>query len=120
MAMRWHGEEFKRQTAEQLGKNLEAAAIHLKGEIKESLRIGNIDGSSPSSAGEPPRRVTGRLSGSIAHEVDRKRLIGRVGTNVLYGKFLELGTRKMAARPFIRPGLEKARHMIGRILAGKW
>ena len=120
MSMRWHGEEFKRQIADEMAKNMEAAAIHLKGEIKQSLAVGNIDSSSPSEAGDPPRRVTGRLSGSIAHEVDRVRLIARVGTNVLYGKFLELGTRKMAARPFIRPGLEKARHRIGRILAGKW
>ena len=120
MAMRWHGEEFQRQVHEQWAKNIEAAAIHVKGEIKRSLRIGNKDGTSPSAAGDPPRRVTGRLSGSIAHEVDRKKLIGRVGTNVLYAKFLELGTRKMAARPFIRLGLENARHAIARILAGRY
>jgi len=118
--MRWHGEEFKRLTHDQMGENIEAAAIHLKGQIKLSLSVGNMDGTNPSDAGEPPRRVTGRLSGSIAHEADRKKLIARVGTNVLYGKFLELGTRKMAARPFIRPGLENNRETIGRILTGSW
>ena len=120
MAMRWHGEEFKRLVHDELADNITAAAIHLKAEIKLSLREGNADGTSPSKAGDPPRRVTGRLSGSIAHEVDRAKLVARVGTTLLYGKFLELGTRLMAARPFIRPGLENARHMIGRILAGKW
>ena len=120
MSMRWHGEEFERQVRKALADNLVAAAIHLKGEIKQSLSVGNLTGKYPSEPGEPPRKVGGLLGEKIAHEVDRVRLIARVGTNLLYGKFLELGTRKMAARPFIRPGLEKARHRIGRILAGKW
>jgi len=114
---RWYGPEFQVKFKAMIGPNLERAAIYLKGEIKESLRIGNKTGKTPSSPGEPPRRRTGRLSGSIAHEVDWPKLIARVGTNLRYAKFLELGTSKMAARPFIRPAVAKARGAIAAILS---
>ena len=42
---------------------------------------------------------TGRLKSSIAGEVTRNSL--RIGTAVFYGKFHQLGTKKMAARPFL-------------------
>jgi len=116
MSIRWHGEAFKGLTREQLGDNLERAAITLKGIVKQSLRIGNKHGDSPSRPGEPPRRRTGRLSGSIAHEVDRDRLRARVGTNLVYAKFLELGTCRMAARPFLRPALENTRDRLAELL----
>jgi hypothetical protein len=36
------------------------------------------------------------------------RIVGYVGTNSGYGAYVDLGTRKMAARPFLAPGLEVA------------
>jgi len=39
-------------------------------------------------------------------------LVCVVGTNVEYGKFLELGTPKMGPRPFLRPALENNRKNI--------
>lgn len=116
MPVTWNGPEFERLVRAQVAENLEAAAIHLKGRMKTSLRIGNKFGNRPSRPGEPPRRRTGRLSGSIAHEVNKGELVARVGTNVLYAKFLELGTRRMSARPFIRPALQRERFALGRIL----
>lgn len=35
-----------------------------------------------------------------------------VGTNVEYGKFLELGTRHIAPRPWLRPAFEKVKSQI--------
>lgn len=35
-------------------------------------------------------------------------IVGYVGTNSTYGAYVELGTRKMQARPFLEPGLRKA------------
>jgi HK97 gp10 family phage protein len=60
-----------------------------------------------SAPGDGPAVDTGRLRASIAHEVGRTgtTLVARVGTDVEYAKFLELGTSKMAARPFLRPAL---------------
>ena len=46
-----------------------------------------------------------------------------VGTNVEYAPYVEFGTYKMAARPFLRPAyhknVNKMRENIGKILEGK-
>lgn len=68
--------------------------------------------------GEFPRKQTGDLRRRIAYEVDEASLVARVGTNLLYGKFLELGTKKMAPRPFLRRTLAAERDAITRLLAG--
>ena len=44
---------------------------------------------------------TGNLRNSITHTSDGKAAY--IGTNVTYGKYVELGTVKMAAQPFLRP-----------------
>lgn len=51
---------------------------------------------------------TGRLRSSIAEEVgrDAEGIVGRVGTDVVYGPFIEYGTRRMRAQPFLRPALD--------------
>jgi HK97 gp10 family phage protein len=67
-------------------------------------------GSSRSKPGQFPHKDFGRLRQSIAQ--DHQGLITRVGTNVPYGKFLELGTAKMAARPFLRRTLAEERQKI--------
>lgn len=54
----------------------------------------------PSKPGEPPRVQTGRLRASVAWEQDGR--VARIGTNVRYGRFLELGTSRMAPRPWLR------------------
>lgn len=66
----------------------------------------------PSAPGQPPRKRTGTLQKSVSFETSWMNLgepvyLVRVGTNVPYGRFLEYGTRKMAARPWLRPGLRE-------------
>lgn len=55
--------------------------------------------------GEPPFIQTGRLRRSITNEIiqEAEEVLLRVGTNVKYAAHLEFGTKKMAARPFLRP-----------------
>lgn len=78
---------------------------------KESMRGGGRP-HVPSRPGEPPRVDTGRLRSSITHEVvsKLKGIVGRVGTNVKYGRYLELGTSKMLPRPWLIPALKKSIH----------
>ena len=62
---------------------------------------------------------TGTLKRSIVHEpVNPKREV-RVGTNVKYGPFVELGTSKMSARPYLRPALETNMPEIRRLFGAK-
>ena len=50
---------------------------------------------------------TGRLRSSITTE--RKGLTLSVGSNVKYAPFIEFGTRRMAAQPFLFPAAESQR-----------
>lgn len=54
---------------------------------------------------------TGRLRSSITHETgtDERGPVARIGTNVDYGVYVEVGTSRAAAQPFLRPALGAAR-----------
>lgn len=57
----------------------------------------------PSEPGFPPHKRTGFLIKNVIYETDRDTMTARVGVlaNAIYGAYLELGTRKMAARPWL-------------------
>jgi HK97 gp10 family phage protein len=63
-----------------------------------------------SAPGMPPATDTGRLLGSIHHTVgdDADGQYAHIGSDVEYALYLELGTRYMAPRPFMRPALDAA------------
>jgi len=53
---------------------------------------------------------TGRLRSSITNRIEGST--GIVGTNVEYANFVEHGTDKMGAQPFLFPALEQVRAKI--------
>lgn len=114
MSVKWYGEKFRKYVEAKCLKNMKTACRFVETQIKES-----ISGPSPSAPGEPPGVVTGTLRRSYTHEVEKTPhgIVGRVGTNMGYALPLELGTSKMAARPHIRPGLEKSRKGAAKILS---
>lgn len=114
--MTWNGDAFEKFVNAEAEKRVEAAAIYVKNQIKAAISTPSMGGKEPSAPGEPPHKDTGRLRASIAHE--RHGMVARVGTNVTYGKSLELGTKTMAARPFIRATYRKCLPTIMRILKG--
>ena len=73
-------------------------------------------GAFPSKPGEPPHAQTGRLRGSVAWEM-ASRFVARVGSNSKYAKYLELGTSRMAARPWLRRALSEMGDKIRRLLS---
>jgi HK97 gp10 family phage protein len=60
-----------------------------------------------SAPGDPPSKDTGNLQSSINVTKDEKTLSAKVTVGANYGMELEFGTRKMAARPFMRPSIEE-------------
>ena len=60
-----------------------------------------------SKPGDSPNTDTSRAIKSIGFNVDEKRLKSEVGTNLKYLKFLELGTKFIAARPWLITALKK-------------
>lgn len=61
--------------------------------------------------GGGPKVRSGRLRASISTTLgaDERGLYCDVGSNVEYAGYVELGTRYMRARPYLRPALEAAR-----------
>ena len=65
---------------------------------------------------------TGNLRGSIAHEVDTADNAVYIGTNVEYAPYVELGTSRQEAQPFLRPAAsehgEQYRQVLKKALGG--
>lgn len=78
-----------------------------------------------SLAGQPPAIDTGSLRASIMHTVEKKGsgIVGKVGaathsqtgSDLKYALFMELGTRTIQARPYLRPALAATGRQIKRI-----
>jgi len=115
MPMKWKGDEAMRLIRTEAANRLEGAGMFVRGKARENIsraqptRLAHSRatgesyrvGLDPSAPGEFPKKVSGRLRLGVAYEVDRERLEARVGTNVPWGKWLELGTRLMAPRPWL-------------------
>ena len=65
-----------------------------------------------SSAGQPPATDTGFLVNNIFLKFDTDKLGVSVESRANYSAFLEFGTSKMAARPFLQPALESNKSKI--------
>ena len=77
------------------------AASDLRDAARDSLaRAGSGRAAAP---GQPPHRQGGRLVASVTARTTAGGLAATVGTDLDYGMHLELGTRRMAARPWLHP-----------------
>lgn len=90
----------KAELEKKIAAALEAVGIHVEGEAKEELE-------------NPPRRVdTGRLKGSITHQVMKSEDAVYIGTNVEYAIYVHAGTRRMAPNRFLKNAVERNRQQI--------
>ena len=68
------------------------------------------DGSRASAPGEYPMSDTGRLANNVVANLPTSgNISAEVGTNIQYGRYLEFGTSRMAARPWLLPSFNKAK-----------
>lgn len=91
--------------------NFRRKADAIAREIEEAGKEAVLD-TALAVEGGAKRRVpvrTGRLRNSIGHELADDKLSARVGTNVEYGPYVEFGTTRMHARPYLFPAAESER-----------
>ena len=129
----WHGDEALEHVRLKIVRALYRAAMVVSRRAKALLSVPGtafatghggkkpkgtrITGAAVSQPGEPPRKQQGRLRASVTQEVDAEKLEARVGTNVKYGRYLEMGTRKgILPRPWLRRALAECHGKILEIL----
>ena len=82
---------FRNALPEQIAVALESIGLTAEGHAKDIItEVRAVD--------------TGRLRNSISHARDDSAAY--IGTNVEYAPYVELGTSKMAPRPYLRPAAE--------------
>ncbi len=131
--IKWNGDAFFDSAVKVSVQTMEHAAIVVEADVIKSFGTGASRSDvkhrrskgkkgtfhRPSAPGFPPNIDTNVLRSSIGHEVISKGGIidGFVGvaSMVKYGLFLELGTRTMKPRPFLRPALKRNHKKINQI-----
>ena len=105
-------------------RRMNKAAHTLAIEVKQSFQKATLH--KPSEPGETPAIQTGTLRRSIIADIlkDGGEYIGLVGPmatvggkSLKYAYWLEFGTPRMRARPYLRPAVEKLKREIYNILA---
>ena len=91
-------DKYQEDVLEGLQKDIEKAALTLEKNAKQNCPVD-----------------TGKLRASITTEVGN--LEAEVGTNVEYALYVEFGTSKQSAQPFMRPALDKAITQLNRDMA---
>ena len=92
--------------------------------IMHAEAVGLTSGEYPpaSQPGQPRHLRSGDLRLSLFKEVTMHPIVGVFGAATNYAKYLEFGTSKLAARPFLRPAYKKhqptARQIIKDAFAG--
>jgi len=138
--VKWHGKQVFMLATEANVRAMNVAANLVERETKKALshrgsfksykrtKSGKIHWSS--QPGSPPAPDSGLLrtsimsdvrivgvgvEGRVGPDIDKIAAAAEAGTDVDYGLYLEIGTRKMAARPFLRPTLRKLKRQIDKI-----
>lgn len=97
-------------------KNTQDAGKFARSKVREILNVKHR--SKPNS---PPGRLSGKLRKSIRYKAIKEdgEHVLIVGSNDFKANWLEFGTSKMAARPFLFPTINKHKEEIMDIMAGK-
>ena len=97
MTVEWKGDKHIKAAIEAQKKALTAASLVVQGDATSRTPV-----------------LTGNLKNSITYKVREEDAI--VGTNVEYAPYVEFGTSKMAAQPFLEPSLHDNRKRIEKLI----
>jgi len=133
--VKWYGDEFLRRVRQGVRDGMENIGEAIVKDMKRSMqstpgggmrierrrktrrrRSKYIKRRTPSLPGHPPAVQTGTLIRETRWRRVSDAMI-RVGAWAKYALYLELGTRTMFARPFIRPAVDRKRGDLPRLLA---
>lgn len=101
VAFKWYGQQCQDDAKRAVGMGIKAGLIFLTGAFKQTLsipaprrRVKSAKGviyyvaTKKATRGAPPRKLSGRLRAGQQWEMDEVGMVGRAGTNVIYGKRL--------------------------------
>src|SRR5690349_15220147 len=115
-SIKWHGDKVLAKLDKTVERKMALIGEVVRAEAVKSVSMPTST-LGPSSPGDPPHIDTGKLRQSIFRKmIDSQTVI--VGSSLKYAFYLELGTAKMAARPFLRPALYNSLQKIRRIWGG--
>ena len=118
--------ELPAATKRRLYRIFLATAMDIQGDAKAKVLTGRHTGTTyrrrgithrASAPGEYPANDTGTFASSIHYDGNESAMKVTVGSTVLYGLFLEEGTKRagqvhMEARPWLKPSLEASRSQL--------
>lgn len=108
------------KTPKEIARALYAGGQLIELDAERSITAGSISGKGhiPSRPGEPPNADTRALDLSIETKVGGPALVTveAGGPSAPYAAYLEYGTSRMAARPFMRPATEKNRAKVVKLV----
>lgn len=114
--VKWYGQRVFAEINSSVDKVINAAALDVRSEVQTSMRgpksgrtyrvPGTKKTYTASAPGEAPAIPTGTLRSSIQVEFIALNH-RRVGSNSDHALPMEIGTRRMKARPYLRPALDK-------------
>jgi hypothetical protein len=119
--LKFYGDRFLQILNAELKRRVSACVIAVANRAKKLLSVpgtgqrwrktakhrkkSTVYGFAPSAPGDPPRKQTGFLRKGVATEVQdtAQGPVGRAGTNVKYGRPLELGAEETRNKVFGKP-----------------
>lgn len=116
MTAKSHSDRLKRmaaRTPQEVARALYSAGQLIELDAERSITSGAVSGANhiPSNPGQPPNADTHFLDSNIETEIGGPGLV-TVTSKANYSAALEYGTSRMAARPFMRPAVERNRKKV--------
>ena len=129
VVLKWRGDTFNHRLKDATAEGLQRATVFYHNACRRAVSAPNT-GKSPrgggarvypnaSQPGKPPRLRTGFGRANILQEFSKDKMAGRVGVGrkAMYMFYLEIGTRRVARRPWLMKTLQHNQERIGQLAA---